>query len=82
MKKNFTNNAKLAEIFESVDYKINHAEVGVNDLLDKMKEKSTSREDKVDILSALGTLVGEIFAQGNAMCEELELNFEFRDFVR
>lgn len=80
--KNFTNGSTLAEIFESAGYKINSAEVATYNLLDKLKSPETTREDALEIIDALGALVGEISAQVNGYFDENEENYQFCDFIR
>lgn len=80
--KNFTNNSTLAEIFESAGYKINSAEVSTYNLLDKMKNPETSKQDAFEIISALGALVGEISAQVNGYFDDNDLDLSFSDFIR
>lgn len=80
--KNFINGSTLAEIFESAGYKINSAEVATYNLLDKLKNPETTREDALEIIDALGALVGEISAQVNGYLDDHEENYQFCDFIR
>lgn len=80
--KNFTNGSTLNEIFESAGYKINSAEVATYNLLDKLRNPETNRADALEIISALGVLVGEISAQVNGYLDDNELNLSFGEFIR
>jgi hypothetical protein len=80
--KNFTNGSTLNEIFESAGYKINSAEVATYNLLDKLKNPETNREDAFEIINALGVLVGEISAQVNGYFDDNEEDYQFCDFIR
>lgn len=80
--KNFTNGSTLAEIFESAGYKINSAEVATYNLLDLLKDPKTTREDALEIIDALGAMVGEIYAMANGYFDDNEEPYQFCDFIR
>lgn len=78
----FNEKNTINEIMESPEYKVNSAEIAVYDVLDIIKNPSTTKKDIYECICALGNLVGEISAQVNGYFDDNEMDLSFAQFIR
>ena len=72
----------IAEVMESPAYKVHSAECSVWDALEVLKRPDISRDEALDVIDALGAMVGEIYAQVNGYLDDNEEPYQFCDFIR
>ena len=72
----------IKEVMESSSYKIHSAECAVWDVLEFLKKPDLPREEALDIIDAIGAMVGEIYAQVNGYLDEHEEPYQLCDFIR
>lgn len=78
----FTEKNTIKEIMESPEFKVNRAEIAVDDVLAIIKNPATPKKDIYECIDALGALVGEISAQINGYFDDNEIDLCFSQFIR
>ena len=72
----------IKEVMESSSYKVHSAECAVWDALELLKKPDLPRDEALDIIDALGAMVGEIYAQVNGYFDDHDEDYQFSDFIR
>lgn len=72
----------IKEVMESPAYKVHSAECAVWDALELLEKSDLPRDEALDIIDAIGAMVGEIYALVNGYLDEHDEPYQLCDFIR